>query len=341
MAEQIKIVVTGSQITPSHDEWAQMQAAGLHLTHLPTTAEDEIIAGSQDARGMIGTFGPNLTRKTFASLPNLQLLVFCSVGFDRVDVGAATEFGVAVANSPTFCIEEVADTASMHILNCARRLPQQLSTFQKHGWDVRKGMSCMAPVNRISRQTLGFVGFGRIGQGAAENLAGFGMRYLVYDPFISPEVAGAWNATKVSLEELCRVSDIISVHAPHNADTHHLLTTEQFRMMKSTAHVVNSSRGPVIDESALIEALRNGWIGGAGLDVLEQEPPTPENPLLSMDNVLLTAHTASFSIESLIDNRRHAAAEVIQVFKGRNWPSALINPEVKSKARVRSWVSSE
>ena len=341
MADQIKIVVTGTQITPDHDEWSQMEAAGLHPTHLPTTAEDEIIAGSTDARGMIGTFGPYLTRKTFSSLPNLQLLVFCSVGFDRVDVGAATEFGVAVANSPTFCIEEVADTASMHILNCARRLPQQLSTLQNQGWDVRKGMASMAPVNRVSGQTLGFVGFGRIGQGAAENLAGFGMRYLVYDPYISPEVAGAWNATKVSLEELCGSSDIISVHAPHSADTHHLLTTEQFKIMKPTAHVVNTSRGPVIDESALSEALRNGWIGGAALDVLEREPPAPDNPLLSMDNVLLTAHTASFSIESLIDNRRHAADEMIRVFKDRRWPSALINPDVKSRARLRPWVASE
>ena len=317
MADQIKVVVTGTQITPRHDEWVQMEAAGLHLTHLPTTAEDEIIAGSTDARGMIGTFGPYLTRKTFSSLPDLQLLVFCSVGYDRVDVGAATEFGVAVANSPTFCIEEVADTASMHILCCARRLPQQLSTLKKQGWDVRKGMRSMEPVNRISRQTLGFVGFGRIGQGTAENLAGFGMRYLVSDPYISQDVASAWNATKVSLEELCRSSDIISVHAPHNADTHHLLTTKHFKLMKPTAHVVNSSRGPVIDEEALIEALRNGWIGGASLDVLEQEPPDPDNPLLNMDNVLLTAHTASLSIESLIDNRRHAAAEMIRVFNDR------------------------
>ena len=341
MADQITIAVTGPQITPSHDEWVQMEAAGLHPIHLSTTVEDEIIAGSQDARGMIGTFGPYLTRKTFASLPNLQLLVFCSVGFDRVDVGAATEFGVAVANSPTFCIEEVADTASMHILNCARRLPQQLSTLHKHGWDVRKGMGSMEPVNRISSQTLGFVGFGRIGQGTAENLAGFAMRYLVYDPYVSADVASAWNATRVSLEELCRSSDIISVHAPHNADTHHLLTTRHFKLMKPTAHVVNSSRGPVIDEEALIEALRNGWIGGAGLDVLEHEPPAPDNPLLGMHNVLLTAHTASMSIESLIDNRRHAADEMIRVFKERQWPSALINPDVKSHARLGPWVAGD
>ena len=341
MADPIRIVVTGPQITPSHDEWTQMEAAGLDLTHLPTTSEDEIIAGSRDAHGMIGTFGPYLTRKTFASLPDLQLLVFCSVGFDRVDVDAATEFGVAVANSPTFCIEEVADTASMLLLNCARRVPQQLSSFRQHGWDIRKALDSMGPVNRLSRQTLGFVGFGRIGQGVAENLAGFGMRYLVYDPYIAPELAGAWNAEQVSLEELCRLSDLISVHAPHSADTHHLLTTRHFKMMKPTAHVVNTSRGPVIDEAALIAALENGWIGGAALDVMEQEPPVVDNPLLDMHNVLLTAHTASFSVESLVDNRRNAVAEMTRVFIDRRWPVALINPTVKGTARLRSVVTED
>ena len=199
----------------------------------------------------------------------------------------------------------------------------------------------MGHVNRLSRQTLGFVGFGRIGQGVAENLAGFGMRHLVYDPYIAPELAGAWNAEQVSLEELCRLSDLISVHAPHSADTHHLLTTRHFKMMKPTAHVVNTSRGPVIDEAALIAALENGWIGGAALDVMEQEPPVVDNPLLDMHNVLLTAHTASFSVESLVDNRRNSVAEMTRVFIDRRWPAALINPAVKGTARLRSVVTED
>lgn len=263
-------------------------------------------------------------------MPPLQQ---CSVGYDRVDVEAATRHGVMVANSPRFCMEEVSDHAAMLILAGARKLPQQIYAAARHGWDRAAALAQMGPVFRLTGKSLGFVAFGKIARLTAEKLRGFGMRYLACDPYVTAEEVRPWGVELVSLDELCRRADVVSMHALLNASTRHLLGEAQFRAMKPTAYFVNTSRGATVDEAALIRALREGWIAGAALDVLETEPPAPDNPLLGMPNVLLTPHTAGYSVDSLAQNRRETIEEVVHVLAGQ-WPTALLNPEVKARARV-------
>jgi D-3-phosphoglycerate dehydrogenase len=281
------------------------------------------------------TLGPfPFTDRVFAGLPRLGFLQVCSVGYDRVDVEAATRHGVMVANSPLFCIEEVAEHAAMLILACARRLPQQLAAATRHGWDRPAAVAAMGEVGRLRGKTLGFVGFGRIARLTAEKLRGFGMRYLAHDPYLTPAQVAAWSVDLVSLDELCRRSDVVSMHAPLSASTRRMLGEAQLRAMKPTAGFVNTSRGATVDEAALARALTEGWIAAAGLDVLATEPPEPTHPLLGLPNVLWTPHTAGHSRDSIADNRRATVDEVIRVLGGEA-PTALLNPDVRGRARLK------
>jgi D-3-phosphoglycerate dehydrogenase / 2-oxoglutarate reductase len=273
------------------------------------------------------------TRRVFEACPTLRYVHVGSVGFDYVDIAAATERGIAVANTPNFCREEVADHAAMLILAAARRLPRLLTLLDEQGWDTRAGYATMAATPRVRGATLGLVAFGGIARLTAEKMRGFGMRHLAYDPHLDPAAIRAHGAEPVSLAALCQESDILSMHAPLNDETRGLLGAAEFALMKPTAWVVNTSRGATIDEAALIAALREGRIGGACLDVLETEPPAPDNPLLSMPNVLLTPHTANFSDQGQVDQVRQAVDEVLRVLGGA-WPVALVNPAVKAKGGI-------
>jgi D-3-phosphoglycerate dehydrogenase len=259
----------------------------------------------------------------------------CTVGYDRIDVDAATRLGILVANSPLFCIEEVSDQAAMLLLACARRLPQQLAAARRHGWSRPPAVEAMGAVERLRGQTLGFVGFGKIARLTAEKLAGFGLRYLAHDPYLTRDAVRPWNVELVSLDELCRRADFVTMHALLNAETRAMFGAAQFRAMKPTAYFVNTSRGGTVDEAALILALREGWIAGAALDVLEQEPPHPDNPLLTLPNVLLTPHTAGHGEGSMADNRRQSVDQVVRFLGGR-WPSSLVNPAARARARAGS-----
>jgi D-3-phosphoglycerate dehydrogenase len=297
-------------------------------------SEDEIIASCAQAEVVMAFGGFPFSDRVFAGLPRLRFLQQCTVGFDRVDVEAATRHGVIVANSPRFCLEEVSDHAAMLILACARKLSQQIHAAARHGWNRPAAVEQMGPVYRVKGQTLGFVAFGRIARLTAEKLRGFGMKYVAFDPYLSAAEARPWDVELISLDELCRRADFVSMHALLNASTRHLLGEAQFRAMKRTAYFVNTSRGATVDEAALIRALREGWIAGAALDVMEQEPPARDNGLLGLPNVLLTPHTAGYSLNSLAQNRRETIDEVIRVLGGE-WPSALVNPAVKARARAR------
>jgi D-3-phosphoglycerate dehydrogenase len=307
----------------------RLTKAGATVVAARGTSEDEVIATCGGADVVMCFGGAPFTERVFQTLEALQHVQQCSVGFDRIDVAAATRHGVSVANSPTFCIEEVSDQAALLILACARRLPHQL----RHGWNRAPAVQAMGPVPRLRGKTLGFVAFGKIARLTAEKLAGFGLRYVAHDPYVPAEQARRWNVEMVPLDALCRQSDFVSMHALLNAETRGLFGEAQFRAMKPTAFFVNTSRGGTVDEPALIRALREGWIAGAGLDVLAQEPPVPDNPLLAMPNVLLTPHTAGYGADSLADNRRDTVDEVLRVMAGE-WPRALVNPDVRARARA-------
>ena len=316
-------------------ERERLAAAGARVVPGRGGSEEEIIASCAEADVVMAFGGFPFTERVFAGLPRLRFLQQCSVGYDRVDVESATRHGVMVANSPRFCLEEVSDHAAMLILACARKLPQQLHAAARSGWNRPAAVAQMGSVFRVRGRTLGFVAFGKIARLTAEKLRGFGLRYLAYDPYLSAAAVRPWDVELVSLDELCRRSDFVSMHALLNPSTRHLLGEAQFRVMKPTAYFVNTSRGATVDEAALARALREGWIAGAALDVMESEPPAAGNTLLSMPNVLLTPHTAGLSVDSLAQNRAETIGEVLRVLGGE-WPTALVNPAVKAGARGRT-----
>jgi D-3-phosphoglycerate dehydrogenase len=185
-------------------------------------------------------------------------------------------------------------------------------------------------------QTLGFIAFGHVARATARRARGFGVHMLAYDPYVEELVLSDYGVEPASLAEVLQRSDIISMHAPSTPDAHHLLTEEHFQQMKRTALFVNTGRGPTVDEAALIKALQEGWIAGAGLDVLEQEPPAPSNPLLKMDNVILTAHVASASARFDPARRRRVGHEIALVLRGR-WPPSCVNPAVLGRTGLQRW----
>jgi D-3-phosphoglycerate dehydrogenase len=313
----------------------RLERAGATLVQARGPGEDDVIASCIDADIVMVLAQLPFTERVFASLPRLALLMQCTVGYDRVDLAAATRHGIVVANSPLFCLEEVSDHAAMLLLACARKLPHQIHALHRQGWHRPAAVEQMGPIYRIRGKTLGFVAFGKIARLTAEKMAGFGMTYLAHDPYLSPADVRPWNVELVSLDELCRRSDFVSMHALLNESTRGMFGETQFRAMKPTAYFVNTSRGGTVDELALIRALREGWIAGAGLDVLDQEPPDPANPLLGLPNALLTPHTAGYSEDSMADNHRQSVDKVLGFLEGR-WPDTVVNPEAKAGGRARA-----
>jgi D-3-phosphoglycerate dehydrogenase len=336
MKDGRRLIVNIGSLLDGPDQAARerLVSAGVAVVQGRGATEEELLATCAEAEVVMGLGQFPFTARVFEGLPRLELLMQCTVGYDRVDVGAATQHGVLVANSPFFCIEEVSDHATMLLLACARKLPHQVHAGQRHGWSRPPAVDAMGPVQRIRGKTLGFVGFGKIARLTAEKLAGFRMHYVAHDPYLTADAVRPWNVELVSLDELCRRSDFVSMHALLNAETRRLFGAAQFRAMKPTAYFVNTSRGGTVDEVAMTQALREGWIAGAALDVLEQEPPHPDNPLLTLPNVLLTPHTAGYGEGSMADNRQQSVDQVLRFLGGR-WPTSLVNPDVKGHARAR------
>jgi D-3-phosphoglycerate dehydrogenase len=257
-----------------------------------------------------------------------------SVGVDSVDVAAATARGIPVTNVPDTFIEEVADHAMTLILATYRRLVVQDRMARDGRW--REARPILYQFPRLMGQTLGFIAFGHVARAVAKRAAPFGLRLLAYDPFVEELVMSEHGVLPCSLEEVLAQSDIISMHAPATVEAQRMLREEHFRAMKKTALFINTGRGPTVDESALIKALQQGWIAAAGLDVLEVEPVEPTNPLLKMDNVILTAHVASASSRFDPARRRRVGQELASVLTGR-WPRSCVNPSVLEKSPLKRW----
>jgi D-3-phosphoglycerate dehydrogenase len=249
-------------------------------------------------------------------------------------VPAATERGIPVTNVPDTFIEEVADHTMAMVLGTYRRLTLMDRMSKDGRW--KEGRPYLYDFPRLMGQTLGLVSFGHVARAVATRAAPFGLRILAYDPYIEELVMSSYGVEPVGLDELLERSDIVSMHAPGTAETDRLLTERHFRLMKPEALFINNGRGGTVDEAALIKALEEGWIAAAGLDVLEQEPPDPENPLLHMDNVIVTPHVASASARFDPRRRRRVGEEIALVLTGR-WPMACVNPTVLEGTGLRRW----
>lgn len=251
------------------------------------------------------------------------------VGVDSVDLEAATEHGIVVTNVPDYCIQEVSNHALLLLLACN----QKLMVFHNALCDGRWDHSLLDGIGRLEEQTLGVVGFGQIGRELARKALALGLKVLAYDPYLSNAGVEEVGATPSDFTSLLETADYLSLHVPLNDKTRHMIGEAELRMMKTTAVLVNTSRGPVVDEGALCQALLEGWIAGAGLDVFEKEPISSDNKLIKMENVVLTPHIADYSDASRAEVRRKAAEAVARSLSGSH-PINVVNHEVLGQARI-------
>lgn len=275
-------------------------------------------------------FLEKVTSDTFGDSSNLTLLARYGVGYDTLDIPACTDAGVAVAIAPQGVRRPVATSVVALLLALTMKLTikDRITRDVPDGWSRKTDHNGMGLVGR----TLGTIGVGNIGAEVFRLMQPFDMRMIAHDPFVDQSIADSLGIELVSLDEVFRQSDVLSVHCPLSPATRHIVNAERLALMKSNAYLINTSRGPVVDEEALINALQTGKISGAGLDVFEQEPPDSGNPLLSMENVILTPHALCFTDQCLAGLGAADVEACLQVYKGY-LPESLVNPEVSESSR--------
>ena len=278
--------------------------------------------------------GVPMPRNVIEEIEDAQAVVSFGHGFNHIDHEAATNQSLMVVNTAGFCTEEVSNHAIMLMLACAKKLTilNDLTKAGKWGPDTRTAIMPMAP---ITDQVLGLVSLGNIGRAVARKAQALGMTVIAYDPYVQPWIAREYRVQLVgNLKELASNSDFVSMHTPLNNQTTKLVGTSFFKSMKSSAYFINTCRGGTVDEEALIEALNNKELAGAGLDVFEIEPTAPDNPLFAMDNVMVTPHSAGSSDRSRVASQIQVGQEAARLLVG-TWPMSLVNPEVRSKIEAR------
>jgi D-3-phosphoglycerate dehydrogenase len=292
------------------------------LAHCNT--EDEVIKAAQDADGIINQYA-HITRKVIESLRKCKVIARYGVGVDNIDIEAATEYGIIVANVPDYCIDEVSTHAMALILACARGITLLDSKIREKKWDF----TLAKPLFRTKGKTLGLFGLGKIARAVAQKASGFGFKIIAYDPYISK----INNEIKlVEFPQLLSDSDFISIHTPLTGETRHSFGESELRAMKKTAYLINTARGSIVDEEALYKALKKRWIAGVALDVMEKEPPDWENLLPKLDNLIITPHVSFYSEESYVELKTKVAEAVCSVLKGK-LPRAFVNPQVSKKRK--------
>lgn len=278
----------------------------------PAPTPEEIIAVAHQADAVMVTYA-TITDDVIRQLERCAIIARMGIGLDNIDLDAATRHGIIVTNVPDYCIDEVSDHALALLLALARKVPQGHDLVRRGGWAVTD----LGPMHRVRGQTLGLVGFGRIARALARKAWALGLEIVVADPYLPQGAAEALGARPLGFDELLAISDVISIHAPLTAETRHLFNAQTFGAMKPGSALINTARGPLVDEGALADALEAGRLSGAALDVLDREPPAPESPLLRLPNVILTPHTAYYSQESTAELQRKAAEDVVRVLRGQ------------------------
>ena len=315
-----KVVLTDFTDSDQRVELGVFAASGLDLELIravPNTSTDLARIGAE-ADALLVQFA-NIDRPILESLRRCQIISRYGVGVDMIDVQAAGELGIPVANVPDFCVDEVSTQTLGFIIDLNRHTVALNEHVHRGHWGSQP-VPGSAP-RRLAGQTLGIVGLGTIGCEVAHKAAAFGLTILAHDPYLETAPSGV---RLVGLDELLAASDYVTLHCPLVPETRGLIGAEQLATMKPTAYLLNLSRGPVVEQSALADALTSGALAGAALDVMATEPPSPDDPLLHMANVLLTPHTSSWSVESIDQLRRDAAVNVTDALFGRQ-PRSLVN----------------
>ena len=308
-----KVYVTDYEYATLEPEKRELNKIGAIMIPKQCKTEEDVIRECKDASGLIDQYAP-ITRKVMESLPDLKVVGRYGVGVNTIDVDAATELGIQVLNVPDYCMDEVSNQAISLMLACHRKLNILNSQVHHNGWDYK----IAKPIHRLQGQTLGLLGFGRIPKMVAQKAKAFGLNIIAYDPYVTPEVGLQYNVTILPLKDVLQKADIISVHVPLTKDTENLLNEQTLSWMKPEAIVINTSRGPLIDEKALYHALKDKKLGYAGLDVTVQEPIQKDNPLLTLDNVIITPHVAWYSEEAELELKTKVAQGVADVLSGKN-----------------------
>ena len=325
---KFKVAAINTHLLPLTVEREILAEVGAEVIPSRSLTEEEVIEAAQDADAILHAVSP-LTRRVLGQLKKCLVISNYGIGVDTVDVQAATQEGIISANVPDFCFDEVSDTAMSLILTVTRKVALLSNSVKRGIWD----RSIAFPIHKFRGQTLGLLAFGNIPRTLVPKAKPFGFQIIAYDPHVSQQVADPYGVKMVDLPTLLQQSDVLSIHAPLTPETHHIIGEPELRQMKRSAYLINTGRGPIVDGQALYRALKEGWIGGAGLDVLEKEPPDPNDPLLALDNVVFTPHYASYTEEAYLELRTKAAQNVASVLRGE-WPKYLVNPEVKGKDRM-------
>jgi D-3-phosphoglycerate dehydrogenase len=331
-------------VVPTYDQLLIKLGAEVEKTFCAT--EEELISACSDADAVIAlgiriTPGYVFSAKVIENLHKCRLIALTGIGYDNVDITAATEKGICVANNPYYCLEEVSDHTMALILSCARKFYQLVPDIRSGKWSTQADyLSALKPLHRLSGQTLGLIGFGNIARTLVPKAKAFGFRIIAYAPHVPRILFETFEVEPVEFDRLLEESDFVSVHTALTSENKHMMGLPQFKKMKPTACFINTARGELVDERALYTALSEGIIAGAGLDVLESEPPSNDNPLLKLDNVLITGHFAYYSEESREELFRWPWEEVARVLQGE-WPQGLINAQVKQRFSAKWGVHPE
>ncbi|WP_303224622.1 C-terminal binding protein [uncultured Dialister sp.] len=324
-----KVYVTDYEYASLDEEKEELEKYGIELIAKQCKTEDDIVRECKDADGLLDQYAP-IGRKVIEALPNLKVVARYGVGFNTVDLAAATEYGVCVINVPDYCQDEVSNQAFALMMACMRKITVLNDQVQSGKWDYKVAK----PIHRMMGQTLGLLGFGRIPKVLAKKAAAFGLNLVAYDPFLKQEDVKGYNVTLMSLEEVLKTSDIISLHMPLFKETEKIIDAKAFDLMKSTAIIINTSRGPLIDEDALYDAIKYGKIAGAGLDVTSIEPLPADSKLRGLKNVIITPHAAWYSEEAEKELKTKAAHGAGEIISGYDMPT-IVNPAVREKLSLK------
>jgi D-3-phosphoglycerate dehydrogenase len=317
----MKIVITDHRFPNVDQERRAVEESGADLVVGQVTAEDEVAELCRDADGVLAVRAP-ITKRVIAEMTRCRIIVRYGIGVDTVDIPAATERGIMVANVPDYCVDEVSDHALTLLLMLSRQVMPAISLSKEERWS----MASMPALYRMRGKTCGLFGAGRIGSLLATKVTALGMQVITYDPYLDERRGREMGMEKVSFDTLLDRSDFISVHAPLTDETHHIFGKATFKKMKDSSFIINTARGGLIDESALVAAIDSGTIAGAALDVLEFETGvTPlRSALVNHPKVIVTAHTAWLSEEARTTLQARAITQVLDCLRGER-PYGLIN----------------
>jgi D-3-phosphoglycerate dehydrogenase len=305
------IAVTDSPFPSLDPAKAALERLDPELRMAASASADDILAVARNADAILVTYA-KLPRELLRQLTRCKAIGRFGLGVDNIDIKAASELGIAVTYVPDYCLHEVSDHAMALLLALARKIPLSNGLVQAGRWE----MPALVPIHRLRGRVLGLVGFGNIPRALAPKAKAFGLRVVTHDPFVAREALAAADVEAMSFERLLQISDFVSIHAPLVPATRGLFNADVFRKMKKGAILINTARGPLVDEGALIAALDGGHLGAAALDVAAVEPLARDSKLLGRDNVILTPHTAFYSVEALEELQTKCASDVARVLRG-------------------------